>query len=96
MITRVVNKYEQTVLDFVSFKRAEGLKPSYTDDLRGRLFHVGRKCEFATVREITKEILMEWFLGLSEMDVATGKALLSPSSRSLYRKAVYPFLVISD
>ncbi len=92
MVKRVVNNYEQTVLDFISYKVAEGLKPSYTDDLRGRLFHVGRKCQFTTVREITKERLLEWFLGLSVMDVVTGKALLSPSSRSLYRKAVYPFM----
>ena len=92
MVKRFANNYEQLVLSFISFKQGEGLKPSYTEDVRGRLFHVGRKCGFSTVREITKERLMEWFLGLSAADVVTGKSILSPASRSLYRKAVYPFL----
>ena len=89
---RIKNEYEQTVLDYVGYKAAEGLKPSYTNDLRGRLFYVGRQCGFVDVKEMTKERLLQWFLGLSEIDVETGKASRSPASRSLYRKALYPFL----
>ena len=89
---RIKNEYEQTVLDYVAYKTAEGLKLSYMNDLRGRLLYVGRQCGFVTVKEITKERLLHWFLGLSEIDLDTGKASRSPASRSLYRKALHPFL----
>ena len=57
-MNRVKNEYEQTVLKYVNYKSAEGLKVSYTNDLRGRLFYVGRQCGFITVKEITKERLL--------------------------------------
>ena len=79
---RIKNEYEQTVLDYVAYKTAEGLKLSYMNDLRGRLLYVGRQCGFVTVKEITKERLLHWFLGLSEIDLDTGKASRSPASRS--------------
>jgi integrase len=68
---------------YVSFRRAEGLKPSTLDDARYRILAIARDCGFNRLQDATPEMITRWFTDSAIIDDETGKARRSARTRKL-------------
>ena len=64
-----VNEYEDLVMRYISFKRAQGLKESTLGDLAGRLKMIGRECGIQCVEDINANTIQAWFSDIGEVGI---------------------------
>ena len=87
----VQNEYETQVRNYISHKRAEGLKDSTLRDLTGRLSMIGRQCNFTTMKDINSEALEALFRKNGAINEDTGLAERAAATRLLHWKYGHQF-----
>jgi integrase len=76
---------------YVAFKRAEGARATYCQDVSICLNRFFADCAFVTLSDVTEDRLTKWFIDASRNDEATGRAKRSTRTRRKYRQAVGAF-----
>ena len=66
------NELDSFVLQYVSFRRAEGLKETTLRDTLGRIRQMAKACGFALLSDVNEHRLNDWFIALSDKGMSAG------------------------
>jgi site-specific recombinase XerC len=87
----VMNPFENLVAEYVSHKRAEGLRESTLSDLMGRLRMIGRECNITCIEDIQTKAIAGWFAKIAEPELETSRAKRSARTRLIIWKYGHGF-----